>query len=236
MTNPLSLGWMMIALFFLQSCSHIAQNFPSYPVNQENIDDLLKATTDAYHLAEKVKARGDQMLVAKKGMRYADLCLQKNKSLPDCHYYKALNTGLYYEARVVGYHKGLKIIVEEAQKVIDLDPSYDYGGGYRVLGRLYAKIPAFAVGKTAVRRDLDKSIDYLQKAITIAPHYPENYLFLADSLYESNRLKEALKILHQMWSHPLQPEWRPMMSQWRREGDRLLKAIHKSIPLPIIVY
>ena len=225
---PLKLTHVIIStilLLSLAACSHIAQNFPSHAVNLDNPQDLLKTSIEAYTLTQKLEKRNDRMLVAKKGMRYADLCLKEDEKLAACHYYKALNTGIYYEVRVIGFRRGINIMVKEAREVIGLNPKYDYAGGYRFLGRLYAKIPSFAIGKNAVRKDLDKSIHYLQKAIKIAPQYPENHLFLAESLWEEKRSKEALASLNTMMTLPIKPPWKPMASDWKKTGRKLIKEI-----------
>ena len=43
------------------------------------------------------------------------------------------------------------------QQVIAIDPAYEHGGPYRVLGRMYFKLPRFAGG------GINKSIDESKK-------------------------------------------------------------------------
>jgi hypothetical protein len=58
-----------------------------------------------------------------------------------CYYYRAVNTGLYHEVKIVGYQKGVKQMIEDCEMVIKLDPKYDHGGAYRILGQIYTKLP-----------------------------------------------------------------------------------------------
>lgn len=177
---------MKLILFLLLvtplACSRMARDFPRYSVREFVAADQLKAAQDAYALASKTRTRWDQMGLAKKGIFYAKRCIELSPQEAACHFYEALNTGLYYQARVIGYPSGMVRITEAAQKVIEIDPTYEEGGGYRILGKLYLEAPSFNLGTNKVQRDLEKSRSYLKQAIAVAPSYPENHLFLAETL------------------------------------------------------
>jgi tetratricopeptide (TPR) repeat protein len=221
----------IVTLAMTMACANAAQNFPPHPVDKHDTNSLLQTAIEAYHLAEKLKPRGDKMKVSKKGLHYANTCLEEDPDNVGCYYYKALNTGVYYQARVLGYRKGLKIMVRSAEKVIALNPQYEYAGGYRFLGRLYGQVPAFNMGEKAVRKDLDKSIRLLSQAIKIAPDYPENHLFLAESLWEHEQGVEALAALDTMQQLEIQSTWKSMATEWQRTAKKLRKKIRKVINL-----
>lgn len=178
------------------SCSRTAKRFPPYPVREDSTADQLQAAKDAYEWAADAKTRGDQMGLARKGMQFAERCSELDPRNAPCHFYNALNTGMYYEAKVVGYEKGMARIVSEAEHAAKLDPAYEEGGAYRILGRLYLKAPSFSLSDDAVTRDLDKSRDFLSRAVEIAPHYPENRLFLAETLVELEEAEAAQEQLN----------------------------------------
>ncbi len=181
----------LAALFLFGACSRVAREFPQYAVREFNVADQLKAARDAFHLASQTETRGAQMGLAKKGVFYARRCTELAPRKADCHFYEALNTGLYYQARVLGYPSGMVRIAAAAEKVIALDPHFEEGGGYRVLGKLYLEAPAFNLGTNQIQRDLEKSRHYLQQAIQVAPDYPENHLFLAETLLELEERESA---------------------------------------------
>lgn len=185
--------WPLVSVNFiwLLACAHPAIEFPSYPVDDFSFEDHLRAARDASQLANRTRQRSEKMAIAKKGMYYAARCSELRPQLAPCYFYLALNTGLYYEARVIGYPTGVKRIVVAARKVIALDPSYESGGAYRILGKLYLELPTFSLGAPLVRRDLEKALAYLKSAIAIAPDYPENHLFLAETLAARDELAEA---------------------------------------------
>lgn len=86
-------------------------------------------------------------------------------------------------------------IRDYATAVVRLDPSYDEGGGYRVLGRLHHQTPAipFVTG-WASRAD---ALRNLHLAVEAAPRNFVNRLYLAEALwdYEKGKRPEARRML-----------------------------------------
>ncbi len=186
-----------ILLFFLvistclHGCSRLAKQFPSFTVREDVVEDQLKAAMEAYTLADAAGTRGEKMGFAKKGVTYAKQCAQLDPKRAACYFYQALNTGLYYQAKIFGYPKAMIRIAKAAHKVNELDPLYEQAGGYRILGKLYLEAPAFNLGSNVVRKDLDKSRAYLEQAVKSAPDYPENHLFLAETLVAQDEWDKA---------------------------------------------
>ena len=68
------------------------------------------------------------------------------------------------------------------QTVVDLDPVFEQGGGYRILGRLHDQSPRIPFLTGWVSRD--KALDFLQRALAAGPRNTVNQLFLAEALLE----------------------------------------------------
>ncbi len=171
-----------LSLGIFSACGHVSTEFPSYAVPADNASLQLQAAQEAFDRASQSKKRAEKIAISKKGMDYAAQCVNLKPKQAACYFYQALNTGLYYEARVFGYASGMVKIAQAAQQVTQLDPTFEQAGGYRILGQLYLKAPVFNIGSNEVTRDLDKSRDYLEQAVSLAPEYPENHLFLAETL------------------------------------------------------
>lgn len=163
--------------------------------------------------------------LAKEGMAAADDCVMKNPEEAGCYYYRALNTGAYYEAHVIGYQDGLKSMIRDCEKVIALDDKFDHGGGYRTIGKILTDVPETTISKNGVTRDLDKAIEYLEKAVQIDGAYPENQLYLADALFEAGQMKEAIAVLSN--ATQLVPQWKNHRdySMWQKMSKNLSKKI-----------
>ncbi len=86
-------------------------------------------------------------------------------------------------------------IRDYATAVVQIDPSFDEGGGYRVLGRLHHQTPSipFITG-WASRTD---ALKYLRLAVEKGPRNFVNRLYLAEAIwdYEKERRPEARRML-----------------------------------------
>jgi tetratricopeptide (TPR) repeat protein len=78
---------------------------------------------------------------------------------------------------------------------IALEPEYDEGGAYRLLGRLHAELPRVPFVSGWV--DRDEAIPLVERAYAIAPENPGNRLLLALTLLDlaPDRRAEALDLL-----------------------------------------
>lgn len=86
-----------------------------------------------------------------------------------------------------------------------LEPSYDYGGAYRLLGRLHAVLPRVPFLSGWV--DRDQAVPLIEQAWRLAPEHPGNELLLALTLLEREpeRRPEALEMLARVEAIELRP-------------------------------
>lgn len=86
-------------------------------------------------------------------------------------------------------------IRDYATAVIGLDPSFDEGGGYRVLGRLHHQTPSIPFITGWASRS--EALKNLRAAVETAPKNFVNRLYLAEALhdYEKARRGEAVRML-----------------------------------------
>lgn len=132
---------------------------------------------------------------AKRGMEWAERCVRLFPKTPGCYFYRAVNTGLYYESFIIGYQKGLKRIIKDCVRVNELDVAYEGGGAYRILGEIYLRAPPFVLSRKSVTRDLEKASQFILKAIEINPSHVENRLLWGEVLFNQEKYSEAKKIL-----------------------------------------
>jgi tetratricopeptide (TPR) repeat protein len=141
-----------------------------------------------------------------KGLAYARRLSEEHPGEAAGPYWQGLNLcGL---AEVGGKLKGYRLlprILEELQRSLAVDETYDQAGAHRVLGRIYYEAPGrpFSVG------DLQKSLEHLTAAVRLAPENSTNHLYLAQTLLRLQQLAQARRELDQVLSatrHAVQPQ------------------------------
>ena len=145
--------------------------------------------------------------------------LDHHPSDPGLHYWLGAayallaNNGSRFKALTL-----LTPIQEQMEQVLALNPTYDYGGPYRILGRFYTRAPVLLGGNRK------KAEDYLHRALQIGPRYWLNHLYLADLYLAQNRLAEArvllLKVKNSKPEPGLEPEWK----MWRLAAIQALET------------
>ncbi|MFH1059496.1 MAG: TRAP transporter TatT component family protein [Pseudomonadota bacterium] len=138
-------------------------------------------------------------------------------SLPG-HYWLGVAYGVYGKAK--GIMKSLSLvdpIKEEMNWVISKDPKYENGGPYRVLGRLYFKLPGLFGG------DTDKAIANLKQAVQTGPSRWINHLYLAEVYLKEDQVPEAKALIKQIIAGPAETGFEPEYKIWKAEAEQLLK-------------
>ena len=148
-----------------------------------------------------------------------------------CAYYHIVLTGLYYKYHVLGYQSGLASMVDEAQALIALDPSYEDGGVYRVLGSIYLNAPSFSFKPKAILKDLDTAYTYAQSALTLAPQNPENLLLLAKILWEKQNYIDAHRYFKASLERlPRKNAYQKRERELMKEAKRYLDELSEHLP------
>ncbi len=140
--------------------------------------------------------KNKQKKLAKEALTIAADCLEKNREEIGCLYYRAQALGLSSQS-FFGYVKRLHSMFADWEKVLAVDPTFDYGGPYRMVAEVYMELPKH-FGPKDLRQDLNKAEDDLQKAIAIS-HYPTNHLDMAELLIAlGKKTKPTAKQLYEM--------------------------------------
>jgi tetratricopeptide (TPR) repeat protein len=162
---------------------------------------------DADHGAQK-KA------LAKEAWAYADRALKVKPGAFEGHYYKALSIGAYSEAIGVltALSEGIEgQFVENLDIALKTNEAFDRAGPVRAKGRYYASLPW-------PKRDREKAVELLNKAIKLSPEATRSYLYLAEVLLQAGKVKEAQAAMRKVYSLKQDfdpPEGRRVMN-WAR--------------------
>jgi tetratricopeptide (TPR) repeat protein len=163
-----------------------------------NTDAAWQFARACFDVAESATNNTERAQVAEQGIAACrELTARATNSAP-AHYYLAMNLGKLADTqRNLAALKIVKEMEREFLAVRDLDEKFDYAGPDRGLGLLYLQAPAIiSIGSRG------KARQHLQRAVDLAPDYPENRLNLLEACLKwSDRAgaQRELKSLETLW-------------------------------------
>ena len=183
-------------------------------------DTYWKIARAYYWIGNQKSGDSDRLKAYKNGIHFAKLGIEKDADSVGCHFWLAVSYGKYGEVK--GIMQSLQLIdpmKAELKTVIKLDDSYWDGGAYRVLGRLYFKLPGVKGGSN------EKAIEHLNKAIKKGPKNLMNHRFLAEVYIDEGRKDEAKEILNKILEMPLRAGDEPESKMEKKKAKELLKGL-----------
>ena len=102
---------------------------------------------------------------------------------------------------------------KHSKKIISLDPEFENGGGYFMLGVVHYKSPYIPF--ILSWPDNDKAISYLSKSINIGEAIPNQKVYFAQALYKDGKKNEAIKLLEEV------ANMQPSMDERVRDWDQI---------------
>ena len=99
---------------------------------------------------------------------------------------------------------------KHSKKIISLDPEFENGGGYFMLGVVHYKSPYIPF--ILSWPDNDKAISYLSKSINIGEAIPNQKVYFAQALYKDGKKNEAIKLLEEVAN--MQPSTDERVRDW----------------------
>jgi tetratricopeptide (TPR) repeat protein len=176
--------------------------------------DLARAAFDYADLAPNDHLREP---VALHGIDAGRAATSLDPNSAAAHYYLALDLGQYARTKMLGALKILNEMERELKRAAELDPKLDYAGPNRTLGVLYLEAPGWPTSlgsKTKARQNLERALE-------LAPEYPDNHLTLIEALQklrDTHELPERLaayeKLLPTARAKFTGPDWEDEWDSW----------------------
>lgn len=181
---------------------------------------LMKAI---YHYGDRPEvSKEEKIKLYQKGIDLGKKLTAKYPDRVEAHFWLGVLYGVYGEAR--GVMKSLflvKPIKREMNAVLRIDEKYDCGGAYRVLGRLYYKVPGLFGGSKK------KSLQYLLKSKEICPNNLLTRIYLAETLKSLKKKEQAIKELEEGLQLEAPEEDKPEEAKYKKQMEELLKKLKK---------
>jgi tetratricopeptide (TPR) repeat protein len=166
----------------------------------------------------------------RQGEVYARMLIAEDPHRTEGHYWLAMN--LCGQADAGGYMLGRRLlpqIIQELERAVALNDTYDQAGAHRVLGRIYFEAPAWPMSVG----DLQKSLKHLQTAVRLAPKNSTNHLYLAQTLYRLHYRALAQRELEQVLKCTRHAEKPQGLEEDKQEARRLLAEMDRAGSPPL---
>ena len=180
-----------------------------------------------FDLADLATNRSARATVAEQGIAASRRGVAREPNLAAAHYYLGMNLGQLAQTKSLGALKLVGQMEREFSLARTLDERLDFAGADRNLGLLYRDAPA--IGSIGSRT---KARQHLQRAVELAPQYPENRLNLIEAYLkwgDRNGVRRELQALEEMWpgarANLAGVAWAASWEDW---GARLEKARKKA--------
>jgi len=183
---------------------------------------LIKNAQAMYYIGDNSSSNDEKLKIFKQAMEICKKASALRSDRVEGHYWLGVHTGSYGEARGVLKSLFLKNdIIRAMNKAIAIDGTYEQGGAYSVLGRLYYKVPGLFGGSNK------KSRQYLEKCRHVAPKSSVCQLFLAETYWDMDEEKLAIKTLEELLSMEPDPLLLPETEKDKAAARILLKKYKK---------
>lgn len=219
-----------------QEAFRVAQtNFLAATNNVTNAWNFARTCYDAATFATNDSQKAD---FARLGTAAVQPLLQAEPKSAPLRYYLAMNFGELADAQapsLASFH--LVHDMEHEFKIADdLDAKFDFAGPARNLGELYLQAPGWPMSLGNNR----KAREFLERAATLAPEYPENILNLAEAELKWRDRPAAQKTLQQLenfWpaaqTNFTGAAWEQSEDDWRARREKArdeFKKVFKTAP------
>ena len=205
--------------------------------NPKNIDAAWQFGRACFDLADFSTNNAQRASLAQQGIDASRRTLSLSSNCAPGHYYLGLNLGQLARTKSLGALKLVGQMEREFNIARELDEHFDYAGADRSLGLLYRDAPT--IGSIGSR---SKARQHLQRALKLAPDFPENRLNLIESELkwgERNPARQELASFEEGLTKARAaftgPEWTASWADWEQRLESVktkLEGSAKSIRSP----
>ena len=209
-----------------QLLSHAQEAFATaqrtYETEPTNNVVAWKFAKAAFDRGEFATNDTERAAIAVQGISACRKILQRDPRCMQAHYYLALNLGQLARTKLLGALPLVSEMEGSFKKARQLDENFDYAGADRFLGQLYHQAPGWSVGSQS------KARKHLERAVELAPNYPENRISLAEASLKWRDKKLAqreLDALAKLWptakTNFTGADWAAFWADWQPRYDKL---------------
>jgi hypothetical protein len=183
-----------------------------------------------YNFADFATNKTERAAIADQGIAACRQLIARDTNSIAAHYYLGMNLGQLARTKNLGALKIIREMESEFKMAGALDPLFDYAGPERNLGLLYREAPGWPASIGSKR----KARDWLERALQLAPDYPENHLNLIETFlqwHENGGAKNELKTLDALWpvaqKKLIGGKWEQSWEDWSARRDAARETLNE---------
>lgn len=138
---------------------------------------------------------------------------------PEGHFWLGANYGGAAKYSLIAGLSSIEDIQKEMDAVLKIDPSFQAGSAYMVLGQLYLEAPGMLGGNK------QKAIEYLEKGLRYGSENALLRLNLAQAYHAVNRDPDARKQIDYIMSMKIAPAYEPEYKDAVEQAKKLLAEL-----------
>jgi hypothetical protein len=222
-------------IFRLRAEKSFSQAWKNYLADTNSISAALELARTSFDLTDFATNETQRAEIARHGIAASRQIIARKPKSAAGHYYLAMNLGelAQAEAPSLAAYRLVHEVEREFKVAAELDVRFDHAGPARNLGWLYFQAPGWplSVGSKA------KAHEWLQRAVTLAPDFPENQLDFAEAHLKWRQREElaaTLKNLNAIWpaarTNFVGEVWERNWQDWSARRAKLLADGQKIYP------
>jgi TPR repeat protein len=182
--------------FLARAEKEMARTQKLFLADTNNLTNAWQFAAAAFDVAEIATNETHRATIAKLGIAASRAALARDPKSAEAHYYLAMNFGelAAAEAPSIAAYKLVHQIEEQFKLAANLDEKFDHAGPVRNLGQLYFQAPGWPLSVGSKH----KAREWLERAVALAPDYPENQMLLAEAYIKWRQKADAEKTLHKI--------------------------------------
>jgi len=182
-----------------------------------NYDVAWRRARAYYSLGDDAKANSEKLRLFDQAIQSGKHAVELKSGGVEGHYWLGVSDGEYGQAKgMLKAYSMTKSIRAEMEAVIKINPAYQNGGAYLVLGRMDFELPGLMGGSNK------RAIQEYEQGLKVAPSNPLIKAYLAESYIDAGRKEEARKLLNEVLngSGEEAPESRDARKEARKIYDK----------------
>jgi hypothetical protein len=186
-----------------------------------------------YDFADFATNDTERAALAEQGIAACRQWLAREPRSAPGHYYLGMNFGELADAEApsMAAYKLVHEVEREFKSAAELDEHFDFAGPARNLGELYFQAPGWPLSVGSRH----KAREWLERAVKLAPNYPENHLNLIEARLkwdDQAGAQRELKTLDTLWPDAQKfftgAAWERSWKEWSTRRDAARKKLDET--------